>query len=133
MSEVLPCITCGARTTWPPYTWPMHWWPRHTPSTGTRPAKVAITSLDTPASSGVPGPGRDQHGVGLERLELGEGELVVAVHERLGAELAQVLHEVVDEAVVVVDHQHPGGHGRDRNRGSPRTHGQGPRWPSPTR
>ena len=42
---------------------------------------------------------------------------VVAVHDRLGAELAQVLHEVVDERVVVVDHEHAGGHGADGSRG----------------
>ena len=32
----------------------------------------------------------------------------MAVHDRLRAELTQVLHEVVDERVVVVDHEHPG-------------------------
>ena len=67
ISEVLPCITCGARTTSPPYTWPMHWWPRHTPSTGTRPPKVVITSFDTPGVVGRARARGDQHGVGLER------------------------------------------------------------------
>ena len=33
-------------------------------------------------------------------------ERVVAVHDRLRAELPEVLHEVVDERVVVVDHEH---------------------------
>ena len=30
---------------------------------------------------------------------------IVAMHDRLGAELTEVLHEVVDEAVVGVDHE----------------------------
>ena len=37
---------------------------------------------------------------------------VVAVHHRLGPQLAQLLDQVVDEGVVVVDDQHPGAHGR---------------------
>ena len=45
---------------------------------------------------------------GVERVELRERERVVAMHDRLGAELAQVLDEVVDERVVVVDHEHTG-------------------------
>ena len=32
----------------------------------------------------------------------------MAVHDRLGAQLTEVLHEVVDERVVVVDHEHRG-------------------------
>ena len=53
-----------------------------------------------------PGPGEIEHRVGLERAHLVEGDRVVAVHDRLGAELTEVLHEVVDERVVVVDHEH---------------------------
>ena len=34
----------------------------------------------------------------------------MAVDDRLGAELPEVLHEVVDERVVVVDHEHAGSH-----------------------
>src|SRR5256885_1802836 len=49
MSEVLPCMTCPARTTPPPKTCPMHWCPRHTPRTGRRPAEEPMTSVDTPA------------------------------------------------------------------------------------
>ena len=141
ISDVLPCMISPARTTSPPYTWPMHWWPRHTPSTGRRPAKCRITSFDSPASSGRPGPGRDQHGVGVEGHDLVEGQLVVPVHQRLGPQLAQVLHEVVDEAVVVVDDQDPGRHagqatgGRPRagpvNSPCPRTAGGSPTTPSP--
>ncbi len=55
---------------------------------------------------GAAGAGRHQHRVGLERLQLGERDRVVAVHDRLRAELTQVLDEVVDERVVVVDDQH---------------------------
>ena len=52
------------------------------------------------------GPGADEDAVGVERIDLVEGERVATMHERLGAELPEVLHEVVDERVVVVDHQH---------------------------
>ena len=61
---------------------------------------------------GATGAGRHEHGVGRQVDCLVEGQLVVAVHERLGPQLAQVLDEVVDEAVVVVDDQDPGSHGR---------------------
>ena len=92
----------------------MHWCPRHTPSTGTpRPPKssIAVVRAARRPRDG-PGPGRDQERVGLERAHLVERDVVVAVHDRLGAELTEVLHEVVDERVVVVDHEHAGsGHG----------------------
>ena len=61
--------------------------------------------------AGVFGPARargEQHGVGRGR-RLVDRERVVAVHDRLGAQLTQVLDEVVDEAVVVVDHEHAHG------------------------
>ena len=57
MTDVLPCITSGARITSAPNAWPMHCIPRHTPKMGTSPLSVASRSLLTPASSGVPGPG----------------------------------------------------------------------------
>ncbi len=57
--------------------------------------------------------GRQQHAVGLEGERAGDVELVVAVHDRLRPELAEVLDEVVDEAVVAVDDEHPRpAHGR---------------------
>ena len=48
-------------------------------------------------------PGRDEDRVGVERLDAGQVDLVVAAHDGIGAELAQVLDEVVGERVVVVD------------------------------
>ena len=48
---------------------------------------------------------------GRVRLDPGRVERVVAVDDRLGAELAQLLDEVVDERVVVVDEEDPGAHG----------------------
>jgi hypothetical protein len=57
---------------------------------------------------------RDEHRVGLECGETFEVERVVAVHERLRAELTQILHEVVDEGVVVVDDDHAGTHAQRR-------------------
>ena len=39
-------------------TTPSAWWPRQTPSIGwARSAQASIIAIDTPASSGVPGPG----------------------------------------------------------------------------
>ncbi len=85
----------------------MHWWPRHTPSTGVPDSpKARIASFERPASAGPARTGRDQHRVGLEGAHLVERDRVVAVDDRLGAQLTQVLDEVVDERVVVVDHQH---------------------------
>ena len=59
----------------------------------------------------VLGPARargDQQPVGLESARLGEGDGVVAVHQRFGSELTEVLHQVVDERVVVVHDEDPG-------------------------
>ena len=68
---------------------------------------------DLVRQAGVLGPARaraDQHAVGLELVDLLDGQGVAAVHERLGAELAQVLDQVEHERVVVVEHEDPGGH-----------------------
>ena len=43
--------------------------------------------------------------------DAGHVDGVVAVDHRVGAELAQLLDQVVDEGVVVVDDEHPGSHG----------------------
>src|SRR4029450_1007309 len=107
MSDVLPCMISGARTTSPPYTWPRHWCPRHTPSTGRRPAKWRVAGADEPGGRGGPGARRAQPGAGVEGDEVVERLLVVAPHHRIGPQLAQVLDEVVDEAVVVVDDEDP--------------------------
>ena len=54
---------------------------------------------------GAPGSGRQQHTVGSETDRLADREPIVAVHDRVGAQLTEILHEVVDEAVVRVDHE----------------------------
>ena len=53
---------------------------------------------------------RHEHRIGRHRVHLVERDRVVTVHDRFGAELTEVLHEVVDERVVVVDHQNPRAH-----------------------
>ena len=63
---------------------------------------------DDAAVLGSAGPGRQQHRVGLRGHGIVDGELIVAHHDRIRAELAQVLHQVVDEAVVTVDDEDPG-------------------------
>ncbi len=57
---------------------------------------------------GVPWAGREQDAVDTEPLDLAHLDVVVAPHDRLRAQLAEVLHEVVDERVVVVDDEDPG-------------------------
>jgi putative serine protease PepD len=54
--------------------------------------------------------GREQHAVRSLGRHLVNGDGIVAPHPALGAELLQVLHQVVDERVVVVDH-HNASHG----------------------
>ena len=51
----------------------------------------------------ITGARRDNDQIGSEAGDLFDGHLVVAVHDTLGAKLSHVLHEVVDERVVVVD------------------------------
>ena len=68
---------------------------------------------DLVGQAGVVGGARtrgDEHAVGLEGDDLLDGEVVVPMDDRLGPELAQVLHQVEHERVVVVDDQHPSTH-----------------------
>ena len=62
----------------------------------------------------APGAGRDHHGVGLGPADGLDVDGVVAMDDRLGAKLPELLDEVVDERVVIVDDQHPGAHVRLR-------------------
>ena len=102
-SVVLPC-TGSWRTTVPPKACASAWWPRHTPSVGTPASgKRAHASSEMPASSGVHGPGRDDDAVGPRSSSSSTVGAVVAHDLELGAQLAQVLDEVVGEGVVVVD------------------------------
>ena len=64
-----------------------------------------MSGTEMPASFGVQGPGEITICAGAERLDLLERDLVVAEHHHLLLELAEVLHEVVGERIVVVDHQ----------------------------
>src|SRR5437867_9532437 len=52
-------------------------------------------------------PGRDDDAVGTERRHLVEGDRIVAADVEVGAELAEVLDEVVGEGVVVVYYEEP--------------------------
>ena len=58
---------------------------------------------DDPARLWPTRPGRQQHRVGCQRDRVVDRELIVAHDDRIGAELPEVLHQVVDEAVVAVD------------------------------
>ncbi len=53
-----------------------------------------------------PRPGANEYCIWLERGNLVDSDLVMTVNMEVCAELAQVLHEDVDEGVIVVDHDH---------------------------
>src|SRR4029450_2656110 len=99
----------------------MTWWPRQTPRTGTSPPRSRTMSTDSRASRGCPGPGGITTPAGAHLAHVRDGAGVVAPHDRLGAQLPQVLDQVEHERVVVVDDQDPqapprvaqhgGGHG----------------------
>ena len=109
--DVLPCITCGARTTAAAVDLADALVPEADAEHRDAGLAEGADGVDRHADVGgivrAAGAGRDEDRVGLERLQLGERDRVVAVHDRFGAELTEVLHEVVDERVVVVDHEHP--------------------------
>ena len=67
--------------------------------------KRRTTSSEIPASSGVHGPGETTTRSGRGGEQLIDARAVVANYLDLGAELAEVLDEVVGEGVVVVDHE----------------------------
>src|SRR3569623_231804 len=48
---------------------------------------------------------RDHDMVGSEAPDLLDADLIIAVHAHIGAELAQILHQVVGERIIIVDHQ----------------------------
>ncbi len=58
---------------------------------------------------GRAGPGRNDDALGIERRDGFEIELIVAHGVHVLAEFAEILHQVVGKAVVVVDHQQHGG------------------------
>ena len=106
MVPSLPWTISAARTTLPPKAWPIAWWPRQTPMSGVRvSAAAAMSARQMPASSGVQGPGERR---------MAEGCIAIAACTSIsslrrtcgfGAELAQIVEEVVGEAVVVVDQE----------------------------
>jgi hypothetical protein len=52
--------------------------------------------------------GREQNALGLERLDLFDGQFVVAMDLDLGAQFSQVLHKVVGKRIVVVEDENHG-------------------------
>ena len=99
----------------------------HAEAPGARPAKCADDLVRQAGVLGAAGPGLMSTPSGSSSTICVEGERVAAVHERLGAELAQVLDEVVDERVVVVDDEDPGAHGAAQGTGPPRRPATGSR------
>ncbi len=106
IASVLPCIRRAARTTLPPSAAPIAWWPRQTPRIGSLPAKRPDRRRRRrPPRPACTGPGESTSASGAQRGDAGDVDLVVAQHVHVCAELAEVLHQVEGEAVVVVDHE----------------------------
>src|SRR5690606_13623269 len=59
-----------------------------------------------PSLVGRAGAGGDDYAFGLQRFDLGHAQLIVAHHLDLGTQLAEVLHQIPGEGIVVVDHQY---------------------------
>ena len=68
-------------------------------------AAARVSGRQMPASVGVAGTGGEQDGGGVQRHRRLNVDLVVADDARLGPELAEIVEEVVGEAVVIVDQQ----------------------------
>ena len=82
----------------------MAWWPRHTPEHRGALLGGGPHHGDGHARAGRgAGAGGEQDAGDIEIGELVDVDGVVAPDDAADAELAQVLHEVVDEAVEVVD------------------------------
>ena len=98
----------------PPNAWASDWWPRQTPSVGTPASgKRRIASTEMPASLGVHGPGETTTRSQVRAEQVVDRGGVVAHGLDLRPQLPQVLHEVVGEGVVVVDHE-DAAHGHSR-------------------
>ena len=50
------------------------------------------------------GAGGNHDALGIQRLDLGHGQFVIPDDVNVSAQLGQVLHDVVGEGVVVIDH-----------------------------
>ena len=50
-------------------------------------------------------PWRDQDAIGMERFDLRRRELIIAANDHFLAQLAEILHQVVGERVVVIKHE----------------------------
>ena len=59
------------------------------------------------------GAGGNANALGAKRCDFPHGDFVIAANEHFCAQLAEVLHEVVSEGVVVVDDQQHGSLGRE--------------------
>ncbi len=83
----------------------MHWCPRQTPKIGMPSGKRADDVVGQTSFPRRARTGRNQNAFRLEDAYLIEGNLVVATHLQVHTQLAQVLHEVVSERIVVIQDQ----------------------------
>src|SRR5258708_754135 len=67
--------------------------------------KLAYRRERDPRFGGSAGPGGNDDPFRSHRSDVRRRDLVVAKHFDVGAELAQILHQIPGEGIVVVDHQ----------------------------
>ena len=80
------------------------------PEDGELPGERPYKRDADPGVFGASGTGRDQGPADAQGSHLVKLEGVIAPHDGLGPQLAEVLHQVVHERVVIVDDQDPGRH-----------------------
>src|SRR5579875_3755753 len=69
------------------------------------PGKPANDFERDPGAAGCSRPGRDHNALGPQPGDFFDADLIVATHDELLAELAQILRQVVGKRIVVVDQQ----------------------------
>ncbi len=84
-------------------------------------AELLDEGVAQPGITRLSWPGTDENSIGFDVEGLLEGDGIVAVDNGFRAQLTEVLDQVVDERVVIVDHQYAGGHRSQRYPG--RDHG----------
>ena len=87
---------------------------------GPHTAELLDDGVAQPGIGRLSRPGADENTIGIDVEGLVEGDGVVAIDKGLCAQLTEVLDQVVDEGVIVVDHQYAGSHRGQRYRGAAR-------------
>ena len=98
-------MTWRALTTWPAEGLADGLVPQADAQDGHPPGDRWISGTEIPASLGVQGPGEITMRSGAKAATPRQVNLVVTIHPHLDPQLPQILHQVIGEGIVVVDHQ----------------------------